>query len=178
MIVRAADEGDLPAILNVQRRAFGRAEEADLVRDMLADPTAETRLSLVAEADGAIVGHVMFTAVRLEGAEHPEPASILAPIAVTPDAQREGVGAALIKDGLKRLKDSGVKLVFVLGDPGYYGRFGFEPAGPAGLNPPFPIPREYDAAWRAMTLGGATTGGMKGRVRCCDALNRPELWSD
>ena len=65
--------------------------------------------------------------------------AILAPLAVVPDAQGQGIGGALIEHGLSLLQRSGVGLVFVLGHPGYYPRHGFEPAGRLGFDAPFPI---------------------------------------
>ena len=123
--LRIATETDLAGITAVHKHAFGEEGEviAELVADLLGDPTAAPTLSLVAEIDGWIVGHILFTAVRLSGAERPVSAQILAPLAVATEQQGKGIGGALIEEGLKRLASSGVELVFVLGHPGYYRRF-------------------------------------------------------
>lgn len=104
--------------------AFGGPEEAVLVARLHAD--GDVVLSLAAEQEGRIVGHVLFS--RLQA---PVRALALAPVAVIPDRQGCGIGSALIRAGLARAADAGWQAVFVLGDPDYYSRFGFA-TGPAG----------------------------------------------
>jgi predicted N-acetyltransferase YhbS len=179
MIVRPTTDRDLTAVLDAHRRAFGAdqgQEIVDLVRDLLNDQTAMPVLSLAAVADAGIVGHVLFTAVSVQGSEEQAVARILAPLAVLPEHQRKGVGGALINEGLKRLADAGVELVFVLGDPAYYGRFGFSPAGVLGLEATHPIPAEYEDAWMTQALAPDVLGRVRGRVRCADVLNEPRHW--
>ena len=93
-----------------------------------------------------------------------------------PEAQGQGLGGALIEAGLRRLTDAGGDLVFVLGHPGYYPRHGFHPAGRAGLEAPFPIPEKHADAWMVQALRPGLIGALRGKVECCDALNKPELW--
>ena len=178
MRIEQAAEADLQDVLFVERLAFGRDEEAELVRDLLDDPSARPLLSLLAREDGRPVGHVLFTAARLE--ELPDAASvaILAPLAVVPDAQRRGVGSRLIARGLQILSGRGVDLVFVLGHPGYYPRHGFEPAGRLGFAAPFPIPGEDADAWMVQALRPGVIGAVRGTVGCADSLNKPELWRE
>jgi putative acetyltransferase len=178
LTIREATDDDLAAVRDVERRAFGHDKEADLVQNLMADASAAPRLSLLAVGHGTPVGHVLFTSVGVVGAERQVRASILAPLAVVPDAQGHGYGGELIKDGLRRLAQSGVEFVFVLGDPQYYGRFGFTPAGRLGLEAPFAIPVEYADAWRVKAVGDRVVGSISGRVRCADTLNRPELWRE
>lgn len=173
--IREAADDDLERVLDVERRAFGQETEADLVRDLMADASAVPRLSLLAIEDGKPVGHVLFTVVEVAGAEPPVRASILAPLAVVPEAQGRGCGSRLVEDGLDRLARSGVELVFVLGDPNYYGRFGFAPAGRRGLSAPYALPAAYAEAWMVKTIG-AGDGSISGTARCAEALSRPELW--
>lgn len=175
LVIREATEADLDAVLAVERAAFGSDEEAQLVRNLLADPTARPALSLLAFQGGQAVGHVLFTRVRLEPAS-PLSLAILAPLAVVPAAQRQGVGGALIAAGLEALAAAGVDGVFVLGDPGYYGRHGFEPAAPLGLAAPYPVPARHADAWRVHVLSRQAVGSFSGTVRCADALDRPEYW--
>lgn len=179
--IRPGTESDAPAIREVVLRAFDRSERdevAGLVSDLLADPTAQPVESLVAETeDGRLVGHVLFTSVQLIGAGHPVRAAILAPLAVHPNYQGRGIGGRLVMSGLDRLREAGVELVFVLGHPGYYPRFGFRPAGMFGLQAPYPIPAENAEAWMVCHLKG-DPAALKGRVKCADALNRPELWQE
>jgi putative acetyltransferase len=84
----------------------------------------------------------------------------------------------LIKDGLHRLAESGVGLVFVLGHPKYYPRHGFEPALPKGFEPPYPISAKLADAWMVQLLRKDAMGKTPRTLRCCDALNKPELWGE
>lgn len=182
MRIRATTEADRAAILAVHERAFGPEqgpEIAELVAALLADETAAPRLSLVAEADGRAVGHVLFTAVRIQEETGQEvSARILAPLAVSTERQREGIGGSLIREGLRRLEASGVELVFVLGDPGYYARFGFRPAWGLGYEAPHPIPPEHEDAWMVRALKAGVVGRVRGRLRCAEALDEPRHWHE
>lgn len=127
MIIRPETAGDSAAIADVIRQAFGGGNEscaeADLVDRLRRDN--DLVLSLVAEQDGQLMGHVAFS--RLWIAQHScRVAGIsLAPLAVLPEAQGKGIGRALVEEGHARLRDMGETIVFVLGDPDYYRRFGF-----------------------------------------------------
>ena len=178
MKIRKASAEDLQTVLAVERAAFGQVEEADLVRDLLADPTAQPCLSLLAEDGDDPVGHVLFTAARIEGADKSVTAAIPAPLAVVPGAQGKGVGRALVENGLRRLAETGTALVFVLGDPAYYSRFGFEPATRLGFAAPYPLPDAYAEAWMVQALRDGVLGSVHGRIVCADALSRPELWQE
>lgn len=156
-----------------------REEVAELVSNLLHDPSAEPRLSLLAaDETGEVVGYVLFTAVQLVGTPQQVSASILAPLAVHPEHQSQGSGGRLVREGLERLHRAGVQLVFVLGYPDYYQRFGFQPAGRLGLMAPYPIADANADAWMVLALNGEIPGGVKGRVQCADSLNRPELWRE
>ena len=176
MLFREATSEDRSVLLQVHRLAFGQGEEADLVESLLADPTAQPLLSLVAEKDGTVIGHVLFTRLSLLGPDKPPLASILAPLAVVPAAQRSGVGRGLIKSGCELLASRGGQLLFVLGDPTYYTKHGFTPAPPHGLRAPYVI--EPDAAWMVQPLGNHILGSTQGQVRCADALAPEKYWRD
>ncbi len=176
MHVREATDSDLDAVLRVECDAFGHDKEAELVRHLMADPSAQPLLSLLAWVDEQAVGHVLFTRVRVGQAVNP--AAILAPLAVVPDAQKQGVGTALVRAGLERLAGSGVELVFVLGHPGYYPRHGFAPAGVHGLEAPYPIPTEHADAWMVQALQPDVIGTVRGKIICADALNKAEYWRE
>ena len=113
--IRIARPDELELALEVERCAFGSDEEAELVRLLLDDPSAQPSLDLLAFDGERAVGHLLFTAARLEGADSSPRCSLLAPLAVVPSDQGRGVGGALIRDGLERLRAAGVQLVFVLG---------------------------------------------------------------
>lgn len=129
--VRPERPGDADAIRRIVTAAFPEAAEARLV-DALRAANALT-VSLVAEQDGAAVGHVAFSPVAVVN----NPAQIrvlgLAPIAVAPDRQRQGIGRALIRAGLDSARAAGAGAVVLLGSVDYYSRSGFAPAGPRGL---------------------------------------------
>jgi putative acetyltransferase len=178
VLVRLAQDGDASASLHVERLAFGGGDtEADLVEALLADPTAQPVINLVAEEGGVVVGHALFTCATIEG-HIGTPATILAPLAVAPDAQGRGVGQALARAGIRTAGELGIDLVFVLGHIGYYPRFGFEPAAPHGLDAPYPIDPSVADAWMVRAMRPGLLGAVRGTVRCADALMRPELWAE
>ncbi|MDQ8727260.1 N-acetyltransferase [Bradyrhizobium sp. LHD-71] len=123
MIIRPETPDDVAAIGEVVTAAFGQPMEAELVARLRSD--GDLTLSLVAEDEGAIAGHVAFSRLWIEDARGRAPGISLAPVAVLPVQQRKGVGRALIGAGHLRLKALGETIVFVLGDPDYYKRFGF-----------------------------------------------------
>ena len=172
--IRQTDESDLDDLLRVERAAFGQDAEAELVRNLLADPTARPLVSLMAFDDDRPVGHVLFTAARSGDAE----AALLAPLAVVPGRQNQGIGGKLIVEGLKLLKDTGVRLVFVLGHPDYYPRYGFAPAGRLGFDAPYPIAEKDADAWMVQALRPGVIGAVRGRVACAKAIDRPEYWRE
>ena len=177
MLIREATADDLDSLLEVERRAFGGEEEAALVRALLDDPTADPSVSLVAIDHGRCVGHILLTAARVAGAGRPVSASILAPLAVLPETQGNGVGTKLVEAGLARLSKTGTEMVFVLGHPGYYPRFGFEPTGRLGLQAPHPIPRRNEGAWMVRALDEAPVS-VSGHVECAASLDRAEHWHE
>ncbi len=180
MIVRESTTLDLPALLDVERQAFGKDEGpviVKLVQELINDPTAKPLLSLVAVEKNRLTGHVLFTNAILDDCED-MPVSLLAPVAVLPQVQKSGIGGKLISKGLRLLSDREVKLVFVLGHPEYYPRFGFRPAGALGFEPPYPIPEEIAWAWMVRELSPGVIGKVKGKVLCADSFDRPEYWQE
>jgi putative acetyltransferase len=176
MRIVEASSSDLNEVRLVERLAFGGDEEAQLVCDLLGDPSARPVLSLLAREGEQPVGHVLFTAARLTGQCSQTSVSILAPLAVVPEAQRRGIGARLIEHGVRRLCERGVELVFVLGHPEYYPRHGFEPALPHRLAAPYPVSPED--AWMVRALRGDVLGRVHGSVVCAEAMDRPEYWRE
>ncbi|MDY7015859.1 MAG: N-acetyltransferase, partial [Cyanobacteriota bacterium] len=167
------------AISDVVIAAFGEAqgsEIADLITDLLADPSAQPLLSLVATADNNVVGHILFTTARIKHSQRIVSSVILAPLAVHPEYQNQGIGGLLIEEGLKQLKAAGIELVFVLGHPGYYPKHGFSVAGIKGFDAPYPIPPENADAWMVQELSPGVIGQVSGQAICADALNDPKHW--
>jgi putative acetyltransferase len=118
MIIRTELRGDEAAVASVVARAFGQADEARLVEQLRAD--GDAAISLVALLDDLVVGHVMLSRMLA-----PFRALGLAPLSVEPEHQRTGIGRALVGEALSLAGKQGWEAVFVLGDPAYYGRFGF-----------------------------------------------------
>ncbi|WP_299394111.1 GNAT family N-acetyltransferase [Pelagibius sp.] len=186
MLIRETAESDLPAILRVHRLAFGQEEEAGLTEAILRDPSAQPVVSLLAMVDGEPAGHILFSRARLFGPEPSDPrsaspeagpaAAILAPLAVVPALQGQGIGGALIRRGLEDLSRAGTALVFVLGYPAYYQRHGFTTAGRLGFAAPYPIAERNAEAWMVQMLGDDSPGKGDWRVTCADTLNKPEYW--
>jgi putative acetyltransferase len=124
--VRPEAPGEAAAIREVTAAAFAGAEHASGTEAAIVDAlraAGALTLSLVAVADGAVVGHAGFSPVTVAGGD--VGGFGLGPVSVRPDRQRAGIGSALIRDGLSRLRRRGAKGCVVLGDPGYYRRFGF-----------------------------------------------------
>lgn len=153
-------------------------EIVELVNGLLDDETAKPLLSLVAETDVRLVGHILFTVARLQPDDQQASIRILAPLAVSSDFQGKGVGGVLIREGLKQLTESGVDLVFVLGHPGYYPKFGFQTAGLSGFEAPYPIPSEHADAWMVRELKAGVIGKNAGKVQCPEVLNQPRHWRE
>ncbi len=177
MEIREAKKSDLNEVLSVEELAFGYDKEAKLVSDLLCDESAKPTLSLLAFDGEKAIGHILFTKVLLNG-DNDTSMSILAPLAVLPENQKQGVGGKLIEKGLEILKESGVDLVFVLGHPEYYPKFGFNPAGEKGFEAPYHIPPECAEAWMVQELRPGVIGSVKGKVQCSDELNKPEHWRE
>ncbi len=172
--IREAINVDGPQIHALHMRAFPDSENelvADLAVRLLRENTHPDTLSLVAERDDSIVGHVAFSPVELEGNGNWR-GYILAPLGVSPDAQRQGIGGKLIEYGLTRLEQSGIAVVLVYGDPDYYGRFGFLADTASDFLPPFDL--EYPFGWLAISL--RERGVDRGKIRCVGPLNDPAMW--
>ena len=135
MEIRTETGADLAAVGEVNRLAFGREAEARLVDDLRDGGYA--RLSLVAEEEGRLVGHIMFSeaVIRTDGGE--VGALALGPVGVIPERQGRGVGSALIREGLERCVQEGHRIVVLLGHPGYYPRFGFSAERAGNLSSPY-----------------------------------------
>ena len=123
LVVRPAADEDAGAIRAVLLAAFPSAAEADLVERLAAD--GDLALSFVAAVDGKIVGHIAFSRMTAAADGERVPALGLAPVAVLPGHQKQGIGGRLIERGLAAANGRGTAIVFVVGDPDYYGRFGF-----------------------------------------------------
>lgn len=133
---------DRDAIRDIVRRAFEREAEAKLV-DLLRKTTPpEKFISMVSlDETNTPIGHALFTPITIEAADpkNSTPAMALAPVAVLPDHQNRGAGAAAIEGGIAACREGGHAIIVVVGHPQYYPRFGFQPARPSKLEAPFPV---------------------------------------
>jgi putative acetyltransferase len=150
--IRPAQDGDREAIFQVEAKAFGQEDEARLVDRLAADGAIV--LELVAEKDRRIVGHVLFSRLMVEADGKSFPAVALAPLAVDPGFHRQGIGAALVETAHEQLKASGEKLSVVLGDPAYYGRFGYAHAHAAGFESAYQCDALQALAWADAPAAG------------------------
>lgn len=153
------EEKDWAAVYAVNAAAFETPAEANLV-DALRQQ-APTIISLVAENDEMVVGHIMFSPVSLTG--HPDVRIMgLGPMAVTPKLQRKGIGSALVPAGVERCKQLGFGAVVVLGHPKYYPRFGFVPSSRFGIGCEYEVPEEV---FMVMELQPGYLRGMSGIIK-------------
>lgn len=166
MTVRPERPEDAARVRVINELAFGQPAEADLV-ERLRQSCADS-LSLVAE-DGAIVGHILFTPVVVETRGQRVSGMGLAPMAVLPERQRQGIGSQLVGRGLDLLRERGYPFVVVVGHPEYYPRFGFVPASTHGLASQWKgVP---DAAFMVLVLDPRAMAGVSGVATYRDEFN-------
>jgi putative acetyltransferase len=152
MRVRAEEPADEAAADRVITEAFGDdgVSIARLAHELRGLVAADAGSSFVAELEGRIVGHVMFTRSLLDAPPRLVDVRVLSPLAVAPDHQRQGIGSELVRAGLEEMRRQSVPIVFLEGSPAYYPRFGFAPGGVLGFRKPsLRIP---DAAFMALPL--------------------------
>ncbi len=159
VLIRPETTVDHEAIRQVNRLAFGQCAEARLV-DALREG-GYVRLSLVAERDGQIVGHILFCDLTILTEVGTVPALALAPLAVLPPFQRQGIGSALVTRSLEVCRDQGHRIVIVLGHPDYYPRFGFTHELAARLESPY----SDKPSFMAMELVPGALAGVAGQVQ-------------
>lgn len=163
VVVRPVGPGDRKAVDQVVEAAFGRPDEAALVRRLAAD--GDILVERLACSGEAAIGHIAFSRQQLAAGPARKPAAALAPLAVVPDRQRHGVGAALVHAGIEACRGRSVDLITVLGDPAYYRRFGFCDSAAQALDAPFSGP-----AFMALALDGAAPGAGPWTVRYAPAF--------
>lgn len=159
--IRTEKDSDHENIFNVNELAFGRDVESRLVDSLRSSKSYVEGLSLVSEDDGDVVGHIMFTKISIDP-ENDEFAGVsLAPVAVKPDNQNQGVGSKLVSEGLKACKYLGFKIMVVIGHPEYYPRFGFIQARKIGLESSIPVP---DEAFMVLELIPGSLERLEGKI--------------
>jgi putative acetyltransferase len=165
-IIRCEDPkgtSDSSRIRLINQAAFRRADEADLI-DQLREQ-GDVLLSLIAEVEQQAAGHILFSRMFIDTTDGALPAAALAPMAVLPSHQRQGIGGSLIRRGLELLRDAGEQAVIVLGHPEYYPRFGFSCEKARLLRSSFP-----PDAYMALELNPGALEGVRGKVRYAAAF--------
>ena len=160
--IRTETPTDVDAITCVHDRAFGQPNEGCLIKALRERDDFDPRLSIVAEDSGAIIGHILFTPIQIESEDESYDALALAPMAVIPERQRQGIGSLLITHGLDTCRTLDHSAVIVLGHEDYYPRFGFQRASRYGIKPPFEVP---DKSFMVLPLTPNALAGVGGIVR-------------
>lgn len=167
--VRESTQGDSDAIESLYPEAFPDEDLLPLVRDLLRDASITT--SLVGAFGPRIAGHGIFTKCGVAGSDLG--AALLGPLAVAPPWQRQGVGSAIVREGLRRMEGMDLNPVLVLGDPAYYERLGFLPE--RLIDPPYDLPSEWEGAWQSRRVGDMAAPD-PGRLAVPRQWRRRALW--
>ena len=176
MRIRLATSLDSEDIREVHLCAFSEGEKqkvSTLAANLLSEETNPETISLVAEADGTVVGHIAFSPVTINNHKS-WIGYILAPLGVKPEYQKCQIGSKLIESGMERLSKMGVNVVFVYGDPEYYGKFGFNPNAALRYSPPYEL--QYPFGWQAIALNEGIFTDSAEKISCVAPLSDPELW--
>ena len=176
MNIRIARETDLDSILKVIESAFSDEENKvimNLVQELHQETTSPSIKSLVAEVDNQVIGYVSYSPIFLKS-DSSISGYILAPLAVSPEHQKQGLGSNLIKSGIDMLTKDGVGVLMVYGDPNYYGKFGFKEEIGHSFVPPHQL--QYPFGWTGMMLNETVMPNEQIQFKCVSALSKPELW--
>ncbi|THB72422.1 MAG: N-acetyltransferase [Desulfobulbaceae bacterium] len=175
MTIRLATIHDKDQIYQVHYQAFS-AEERNIVAELgvnlLSEKTTPPILSLVAEIESKVVGHIAFSPLTHQTSG--PSIYLLGPLGILPEYQRQSIGTRLIQDGIKQLKKQGVDVLIVYGDPAYYTRFGFNTETAINFLPPYKL--EYPFGWLAMDLSSPYELPEPIELGCVQSLADPKLW--
>lgn len=164
MLIRTETSADYDGVYQVNVKAFGdREDEAKLVDKIRSSEGYIKELSIVAEQVSKIQGHILLSKAIVEDGENTHNVIALAPLAVMPKLQKQGIGKALIHEGLERCRELGYTLVFLIGHPEYYPKFGFQPAGQHGFElKQFEVPADV---FMVCELQGGELQKIKGELK-------------
>ncbi|MDH3948293.1 MAG: N-acetyltransferase [Gammaproteobacteria bacterium] len=167
MLIRLEQEADRQQIRIINTSAFETDAEANLVEALRQSDIP--LISLVAEEENQLIGHILFSPVSLAGQAHTPAIAGLAPMAVLPEWQGKGVGNRLVREGLKYCAEAGYDAVVVLGHPDYYPRFGFVPASTFNIKSEYEVP---DEAFMLKELKESALTGIRGVVQYHETFNQ------
>jgi len=176
MNLRIANIQDHDDIQRVHLCAFPEGEReivSKLAIDLLSEKTTPHTISIVAEADGAIVGHIAFSPVIIDSNENFQ-GYILAPLGVKPNYQKRRIGSKLIEYGMQHMSIMGINVVFVYGDPKYYCRFGFSVEAAHQYTTPYKL--QYPFGWQAIVINEFNIKEQPVAITCVNSLCDPKLW--
>ncbi len=159
--IRQESKLDFKEVYKINKLAFGEEDEAKLVELLRNRNTFIPELSLVADIDNNIVGHILFTKIRIVDSNQNEFESLaLAPMSVKPEFQQRGIGGQLIKTGLDKAREMNFKSVIVLGHENYYPKFGFEPTKKWKITAPYDVPTNVFMGLELVVDGLKNISGM------------------
>lgn len=176
MNIRVATSQDCNDIQSVHLSAFPESESeivAKLATDLLFEKIVPQIISLVAETDGVIVAHIAFSPVTIDSNENFQ-GYLLGPLGVKPNYQKLGIGSKLVEYGMQQLLAMEVNVVFVYGDPKYYGRFGFSADAAQQYTAPYKL--QYPFGWQAIVLNESDVEKPPVTIDCVTSLQDPKLW--
>jgi putative acetyltransferase len=176
MNIRLTQETDLDSILKVIETAFSDEENKvimNLVQELSKETASPSIKSLVAEVDNQVIGYVSYSPIFLKS-DSSMSGYILAPLAVSPEHQKQGVGSNLINAGIEMLTKDGAGVLLVYGDPAYYGRFGFKEEIGHSFVPPYTL--QYPFGWTGMMLNETDVPEEPIQFECISALSKQDLW--
>ena len=168
--IRKSLPNEVTSIDKLYADAFPDEDLLPLVGELLGE--GSSIVSLVGTSDKVLVGHVIFTPCGIVGGT--DKVALLGPLAVAPAWQGQGIGNAIVRAGLRRMAIAGTNQVYVLGDPAYYQRFGFEPDD--NVKPPYPLPEEWRGAWQSLSLC-RNKAPLHGKLSVPQPCSRQALWA-
>lgn len=167
--IRASVPSDTEALEGMYPQSFPDEDLLPVLRDLLSEN--DGIISLVAELDGDVVGHVIFSMCEVGGKPHH--VALLGPLCVHPGIQKQGVGSTLVESGFQQAMQHNAVVSCVLGDPDYYGRFGFKTE--RDISPPYDLPNEWETAWQSKRLTNDDSQ-IAGILQVPAPWQHPKLW--